>query len=425
VKGNLTVNQNGNAYGCDFDNRMTGANTDGNPGDEATFEYDALGRRVRKNNGTTNTVYILAGQLVVGEYASGAVPASPSETFVYASYIDEPIFKRGTGGDVYYSRNQQYSITALTDSTGNVVERYSYDAHGTLTIFNGTGNTITATAFANPYTYTARRFDSETGLNYFRARYYDSILGRFISRDPFGFVDGMSLYRGYFVPGGNDFRGTLAARVTEPLEAYSCNSDIHWVTTVEWELGPAERDGFIVQKVCDMGVMFDCEITECSYSTSNNEYETKEFFTLGGDLAKERLIWMIQNLYYPEKSCYLELWVVIDGKIYRTGEWADEDVRFESGRDRFREFSSSNIEFSLKDATATFIPSADVLSNPPKGTGGWIDWVLWRDGRSGDLPSKKVAVDDNSIFAGRTTINRQITFVKNCCPPKFNATHAF
>jgi len=105
-KGNLTVNSNGHEYTWDFDNKMTGANTDGQAGDDVTFEYDALGRRVRKNNGTTNTVYALAGQQVAAEYPSGTAPSSPAEQYVYASYIDEPILKDGTGGTVYYSRNQ-------------------------------------------------------------------------------------------------------------------------------------------------------------------------------------------------------------------------------------------------------------------------------------------------------------------------------
>jgi len=47
----------------------------------------------------------------------------------------------------------------------------------------------------------------ETELYYFRARYYDATLGRFVGRDPLGYVDGMSLYGGYFVPGGVDPSG--------------------------------------------------------------------------------------------------------------------------------------------------------------------------------------------------------------------------
>ena len=91
--------------------------------------------------------------------------------------------------------HQQYSIVALTDGEGDVVERYAY---GETTILDENGNEIDETEFANPYAYTARRADEELGLLYFRARYYSPQLGQFISRDPLGYVDGMSQYRGYF-----------------------------------------------------------------------------------------------------------------------------------------------------------------------------------------------------------------------------------
>ena len=55
--------------------------------------------------------------------------------------------------------------------------------------------------------YTGRYNHPEIGLMYFRSRYYSPQLGQFISRDPLGFVDGMSLYRAYFVPGGLDPSG--------------------------------------------------------------------------------------------------------------------------------------------------------------------------------------------------------------------------
>jgi RHS repeat-associated protein len=57
--------------------------------------------------------------------------------------------------------------------------------------------------------FTGRYHDWETGLAYFRARYFDHQLGRFIGRDPAGYVDGMGLYNGYFVPNGLDPEGLI------------------------------------------------------------------------------------------------------------------------------------------------------------------------------------------------------------------------
>jgi len=46
----------------------------------------------------------------------------------------------------------------------------------------------------NYYTYTAREWDKETGLYYYRARYYDPMEGRFISKDPIGYQGGINVY---------------------------------------------------------------------------------------------------------------------------------------------------------------------------------------------------------------------------------------
>ena len=76
---------------------------------------------------------------------------------------------------------------AITDASGNIVQRYSYEAFGQLTASDPT--------FDNFYTYTGREYDKETGLYYYRARYYDAMEGRFISKDPIGFAGGdVNLY---------------------------------------------------------------------------------------------------------------------------------------------------------------------------------------------------------------------------------------
>jgi len=75
------------------------------------------------------------------------------------------------------------------------------DPYGKVTVLEPNGTTVrTASLYGNPFTWEGRRLDSETGLMQFRFRYYDTGLGRFIGRDPIGFVDGLSLYRAYFAP---------------------------------------------------------------------------------------------------------------------------------------------------------------------------------------------------------------------------------
>ena len=202
IKGNLTTNQNGHTYTWDFNNRMEGADTDSDSVDDLHFTYDAIGRRVSRNDGTTNTIFVSSGQQVIAEYLSGSQPTSPTEQYVYALYIDEPLIKIGTGGTLYYHRNRQYSIVALSDPTGNIVEQYAYTSTGVTTTLDATTNPIPTTTKNNPYTYTSRRLDPTLNLYYFRARWFDPQLGRFTNRDPLQYVDGMSLYRGYFLGNG-------------------------------------------------------------------------------------------------------------------------------------------------------------------------------------------------------------------------------
>jgi RHS repeat-associated protein len=124
----------------------------------------------------------------------------------------------------HYDRNQQYSIVGLTNAAGTLVERYTYSAYGTLGIYDANGTVRTSSTYANRYTYTGREWDAELNLYHFRARWYDPATGGFISRDPLGYVDGMSLYRAYFVPNGFDPLG-LASRdqVEDGKLQYSCN----------------------------------------------------------------------------------------------------------------------------------------------------------------------------------------------------------
>ena len=73
-------------------------------------------------------------------------------------------------------------------SYASFVEKYSYSAFGetTVTLNGSTGN---------PYFFTGRELDNETGLYYYRARMYEPQLGRFLQPDPIGYADSMNLYQ--------------------------------------------------------------------------------------------------------------------------------------------------------------------------------------------------------------------------------------
>lgn len=106
--------------------------------------------------------------------------------------LDEPISIRTSTGTYYYLFDGLGSVTGLTDGGGNLVATYSYDAFGN--IIGETGDeTLNA---INPYRYTSRVWDRETGLYYYRARYYDAKVGRFMQKDPLRseLTEGKNLY---------------------------------------------------------------------------------------------------------------------------------------------------------------------------------------------------------------------------------------
>jgi RHS repeat-associated protein len=141
---------------------------------------------------------------MVCEYLANDDPSTtaPQQTYVYGSYVDEPLIKIDSASTkLYYHANRQYSVTAMTDSSGTVVERYAYSPYGVTTILAPNGSTPRATSsVGNSYMYTGRRLDkefassSEDAVYYYRARYYLPPLGRFGSRDPLRYADGMSVY---------------------------------------------------------------------------------------------------------------------------------------------------------------------------------------------------------------------------------------
>jgi RHS repeat-associated protein len=140
-----------------------------------------------------------AGRPALGQ-TSGGADVKMAE-YTYGTYVDEVLtMDRKLGGTgpfqrLYFHTNRMFSTHALTDSLGTVVERYSYTAYGLVTTFDGAyGAPQSSSRVGNPFTFTGRELDPETGLMHYRARTYDPAEGRFKQRAPVGYVDGMALY---------------------------------------------------------------------------------------------------------------------------------------------------------------------------------------------------------------------------------------
>ena len=225
-KGNLTDNGAGRKFEYDAWNRMTRV-LDGTGTELVRYEFDALGRRYQRiEGGTTTTRYVYDGPRLLEEYVDpGTGTFTLATRYIYGGGLDELIAIE-TGGQRYYTyRDALGSIEAITDSAGVVVERYDYDAFGVPTVTDGLGVPTPLGIYGEPTSqygndlwFTGARWDPESGNYHMRARQYEPLAGRFVSRDPLGYVDGPNAYSyGYSSPTNwTDPFGLEAKKGTNP-----------------------------------------------------------------------------------------------------------------------------------------------------------------------------------------------------------------
>ena len=214
AKGNLTQDERGCSLIYDSENMMSGflANTRIDLSD-ASYLYDAYGRRVAKYTTSCETVYVHSGPRVIFESTVAASGAAVLRScIVYGVNIDEPLIINSAVGAVsstlFYHANRQFSTYAVTTMLGSVAEWYAYSPFGLNRCFTSSGAEASATpATTNRSLYTARTLDSETNLQYFRARYYSPGIGTFTTRDPYLYPDGANTYAAWFAPSATDPNG--------------------------------------------------------------------------------------------------------------------------------------------------------------------------------------------------------------------------
>ena len=205
-------------YQWDYRNRLVAVITkdsDGNIIERSSYTYDVYDRRISKlveNNTLCPLTIELCPFLEEGYVHDGDEIAlvfdgdgNLIERFLHGVTVDQVLAQENADGSVYWGLADNLgSIRYVLDNDGNVINSITYNAFGEIT-----NETDPSVDFR--FGYTGREFDEETGQYYYRARYFDAPIGRFISEDTIGFAGGdTNLYRyvgnnatNYIDPTGN------------------------------------------------------------------------------------------------------------------------------------------------------------------------------------------------------------------------------
>jgi RHS repeat-associated protein len=234
--GNLTSDGRW-SYTWDAENRLVQMEAAaGVPAEARTrleFAYDYLGRRVQKKVYAWDAAasgyqlqsvrkFVSDGWDVVAELDGNNAPVRSyvwgqdvTGTLQGAGGVGGLLLLTDAGGTFQAGYDGSGNLTTLVDAgTGAVAASYEYDPFGV------TVKAVGAYAEANPFRFSTKYADAETGLLYYGHRYYQPQTGRWLSRDPLGEAGGTNLYG--FV--GND----PLTRV-DPTGLYE--KDVHYYLT--------------------------------------------------------------------------------------------------------------------------------------------------------------------------------------------------
>lgn len=244
-------------FAWDFENRLRQVTLPS--GATVAYKYDALGRRIQRAPGAgVATNFIYDGQDVIKDVNSDGSTVD----YVNGPGVDNKLrfTDSRSNGPLYFMQDQLGSTTGFTNSSGTVVSQISYDTFG---------NPVAGTNLTR-YTYTGREYDAETGLYYYRARWYDAKIGRFISEDPIGFGGGVNQFR---------YVGNNPVNRIDPLGLYEI--DVHYYLTYYLAL----RTGcFSAQGARDIAEGDQQTDEKSEYSPGGRKkYQNIHYHVLGGD----------------------------------------------------------------------------------------------------------------------------------------------
>ncbi|WP_176835548.1 MULTISPECIES: RHS repeat protein [unclassified Paenibacillus] len=161
------------SYTYDKKNRLIAAS--GHSGSTVSYKYNGDGLLTeRTENGSTTRYYYDGSNIIAEGQVSGGV-VTRKASYIRGNQLVARVDAAGT--KMYYMHNGHGDVVGLVNAAGQVVNSYTYDIWG--------NPVTTQETVAQPFRYSGEFWDSSTGLQYLRARWYDPSVGRFINEDTY------------------------------------------------------------------------------------------------------------------------------------------------------------------------------------------------------------------------------------------------
>ena len=176
-------------------------------------------------------------------------------SYVYGAGTTPMMSIDGSDEELFYMSNGLGSTTDIIDDSQTVTDTYTYDAFGAPTHDSGTST--------QPFGYTGQQTDSDSELQYLRARYYDPATGRFLSRDPMGGTTSAPLHQNPYLYGADnpvgriDPTGLQGVEVATTTVTISCTAGAAASAGALCVVGLAAAGGVIVYAYCRVGQACD------------------------------------------------------------------------------------------------------------------------------------------------------------------------
>jgi RHS repeat-associated protein len=200
-----TTPQGVTSYTWDARGRLTQALTPN--GQTVSYTYDALGRRTSRTSGAATTTFLYDGHdVVIDRNSNGS-----ATDYLNGLGLDDKLRQADASGSLYFLQDHLHSTLALANTSGAVVEAQQYEAFG-----------ANAGSALSRYGFTGRERDQATGLIYYRARWYDTTQGRFVTEDPLAYA---GIDNNFYSYANND-----PIRRTDPFGLYAGIDDLLFST---------------------------------------------------------------------------------------------------------------------------------------------------------------------------------------------------